>query len=148
MRGRRLFRMSDASAGSHHIHSARTRDGFASEAIVMLDFALQQPGHRLQSDMRVGRNIHGAAFVERKRPKTIQKAPWPYEAMITDRQRARHLQRAQCHTPAGIRFEPGFSRADRGTEFTGYLTAHALTLASCMQAGMLTSGGRIHDSRL
>ncbi|HXW07113.1 MAG TPA: hypothetical protein VD833_17900 [Vicinamibacterales bacterium] len=50
----------------------------------MDDFALQQPRHRLQTDVGMRRHIHGLPGVERQWSEPIEETPGSDEASVLD----------------------------------------------------------------
>ena len=60
----RPLRVRDAASGGHHVHAARPHRRFEAEAVLMQHFAVEKPGHRLNADVRVRRNVHGRAVAE------------------------------------------------------------------------------------
>ena len=111
---RRLLGMRDPATGRHDVYSPRTQHRFVAEAVVVNDFALVEPGDGLQPDVRVRRNIHRLAFVERQWAKAVEEAPRAHEAPVLDRQRARHRQCTKVDVTIRIRVEltPGGAERD------------------------------------
>ena len=87
MVARRLLRVRDTGAGCHHIDAARPQQRLIADAVVVEHLAVEEPGHRLQADMRMRCNVHRFAFGERQRSEAIEKAPGADHAPIFDRQR-------------------------------------------------------------
>ena len=110
---RRLLGMRDPAPRRHDVYSPGTQHRFVAEAVVVNDFALEEPGDGLQPDVRVRRHIHRLAFVERQRAKAVEEAPRAHEAPILDRQRARNRQCAKVDVTSRIGVELTFDSAKR-----------------------------------
>jgi hypothetical protein len=99
--------MRNACAGRHDVHSARPQDGLAAKTVVVQYFAVKQPRHGLQADVRMRRHVHGFAFGKRQWTEAIEKTPWPDETSISDRQRSGNREMSQIQVLVRIGFEFG-----------------------------------------
>jgi hypothetical protein len=85
--GRRSLGVGNGMTGGHHIDTTGAKNGFLPEAVIVHHFSFEQPRHRLQAHVRVGRHVHRHPLSERKRPEPIEKAPRADQAPPLDRQR-------------------------------------------------------------
>src|SRR5687767_11605342 len=70
-----LLGMRDGPARGHDIELAGDDQTLESEAVAMKDLAIEKPGHGLQPDVRMRRNVHRFSFREGQGTVTIEKAP-------------------------------------------------------------------------
>ena len=101
----RAFGVRDRLTRGHHIHATRAQHRFLLQAVVVDDLAVEQPRHRLQSDVRMGSDVHASALTEGGRPKTIEETPRPDQPLALHRQRAHHGKLAETDLPHGKGFQ-------------------------------------------
>ncbi len=111
----RHLRVGDTRPRGHQVELPRLDQLMAAEAVVVQDLPCQQPGHGLQSGVRVGRHEHPARTIGRHRLRAVvvDEAPGADRADGPVRQRAahrhgaraaeRHLAGLQEHGSAGPR---------------------------------------------
>src|SRR5262245_31339164 len=110
----RFFRVRDARSSSHQIQLPRPYHLLVAQAVVVQHFALEQPGHRLQSDVRMRANGHRLVDAEGDRTVVIEEAPRPDQPSRAARQPPAHDQASGEHRlPRRIRFEDGRRRRAR-----------------------------------
>ncbi len=85
---RRLLRVGDSPAGRHQVELTRSDHLLAAEAVPVQHVAGQQPGHRLQPDMRVRRHHHSGDAVDRHRPVMVDEAPGAHAPPQAERQQS------------------------------------------------------------
>ena len=73
----------------------------------MEDFALEQPGHRLQPDVRMRRDVHWFTAFERQRTVAVEKTPRPDEPPLPHGQRAPDVELPEARFVGGMGFESG-----------------------------------------
>jgi hypothetical protein len=73
--GGRFLRVRDAPPGGHQVQLARPDQLAAAEAVPVQHQALEQPGHGLQADVRVGRHLHPRSPADLVRAVVVQEAP-------------------------------------------------------------------------
>ena len=95
IRLRRFFRMRNAMSGCHEVQLSGMHESFVTEAVVMNDLAVQKPGYRLYSDVRMRRHSHCFLRRETERPVSIAKTPWPDHAPLTTRQGSENFERTE-----------------------------------------------------
>jgi hypothetical protein len=77
--------MGDAAPGRHQVQLTGPGHALETQAVVVQDFALEQPGHGLQPDVRMWRHVHRLAGVERQRSVGVEKTPRPDRAVLPQR---------------------------------------------------------------
>jgi hypothetical protein len=100
-------------ARRHDVHPAGPENSLLAKAVVVHHLALEQPRHRLQAHVRMGRHVHGRAPGERQRSESIEKTPRPDHAAAPHRQRARDAKRAESHFVVRVLVEAPLRRAER-----------------------------------
>src|SRR5262245_47482320 len=85
----------------------------------MDDLAIQQPRDRLQSHVRMGRDIQRRADLEGEWPEPIEKAPGSDQPSAFDRQRAENAQVSDPDVTSRVRFELLLWGSDRDALFGG-----------------------------
>ena len=92
----------DAPPGGHQVELTRADQRLRSQAVAMLDRALQQPADGLQAGVRVGPDLHPRPLSQLLRPVVVQEAPGPDHPHLAVGQGPHHLGGlAQRHPPGG-----------------------------------------------
>ena len=89
----------------------------------MRDFALEQPRHRLQADVRMRRHVHRPPGGEAERAEAIEEAPWPDQAMLTNRQGTADGELTQVQCTRRISVEAALVGAERHARLAGHVVA-------------------------
>lgn len=103
VRGRSRLRMRDAAARRHHVHAARSHHRLDAEAVLMEDFAVEEPGNGLDADVRMRRDVHRRAGRKRERPVAVEKAPRADQSSLAHRKRAPDLELSKMRGARGMR---------------------------------------------
>lgn len=114
-----LLRVSNCGAGCHHVDPAGPEERLRAEAVVMDDFALKKPRHRLQPHVRMWGDIHRLALAERQRSEPVEETPRPDETPLLDRQCSRDRQRPQGELPVRISLNACIVGTERHACFGG-----------------------------
>src|SRR5262245_48551289 len=85
--------MRDSITGGHEVELSSAHESFTPKAVVVNDFALQQPGNRLEANVRMWRHVHGGSGSKTMRTVTIEKAPRPNRPPQSPRQSPQDAQR-------------------------------------------------------
>jgi hypothetical protein len=103
--GRRFFGVCNAAAGGHEAEFTGADERLGAEAVVMDDFAFEQPGHGLQADVGMGRHVHRFFVCEGERAVAVEEAPWSDEAACAAREGAADGQSAEGRDLCGKCFQ-------------------------------------------
>ncbi|QTK79420.1 hypothetical protein AT6N2_C1722 [Agrobacterium tumefaciens] len=87
---RRAFRMHDAAPGRHQVDVAGANDKLGAETVAMLDFAVEQIGHRGKPDMRVRLDVERLTRLQDRRPHAVKKDERADKPPLPGRQRPAH----------------------------------------------------------
>jgi len=82
----------DAAPGGHQVELAGPDDLLAAQAVPVQHVARDEPGHRLQPDVRVRRYLHAGHPVDRRRAVVVHEAPRAHAAPLPQRQQAAHVE--------------------------------------------------------
>ena len=85
---RRDLGVGDAVAGGHQVELTGTHDHRGAEAVAVLELPVEEPAHRGQPDVRVGRQQHPAGDRHVVGPVVVDEAPRPHQGPVTVGQRA------------------------------------------------------------
>ena len=96
--GRRLLGVRDASPGRHQVELTRPDQLLGAQAVPVQHVPCQQPGDRLEADVRMRRHVHPGHAVDVHRAVVIDEAPGADAAAQPEGQHATHRHR----TDAGI----------------------------------------------
>ena len=80
----------DAPPGRHDVQLAGVHELAAADAVAVLDVAVQQPGDRLQADVRVRRHVHPHRLRRGVGAEVVDEAPGPDRPDLAVGQRAAH----------------------------------------------------------
>lgn len=89
-----------------------------AEAVVMYDFTMKKPRHRLQSHVRMWRDVHGLAFAERQRPEAVEETPRSDEASLLDGEGSRDRERPQTELTVRVGLNSCIVGAERCARFS------------------------------
>src|SRR5688572_732126 len=115
---RGLLRMGDPAARGHDIDATGARGCLTSEAVIVQYFTFEQPGHGLQSRMRMRGDIHRLVAAERERAESIEKTPWTDHSTVANREYPRHGQVTEADVAVRVRLQRLLRSAECG-EFLG-----------------------------
>ena len=91
----RDLRVLDAGAGRHEIDLPRLDHGVVPGRVAVLDLALVEPAHGLQSGVRMRRRVHDARARRRGGAVRVHEAPGADQRASALRKRAPHHERAR-----------------------------------------------------
>src|SRR5262249_39082206 len=96
--------MRDARPSGHEIELARPNELLTAQTVLVQHLALEQPGHGLQSDVRMRTNSHRLLSTECDRAVVIEEAPRPDQPSRVTRKRPANDQvpgehRLPCRIP-------------------------------------------------
>jgi hypothetical protein len=97
--GRRLLGVRDPVPGGHQVELAGPDHLLAAEAVAVQHVPGDQPGDRLEPDVRVRRDLHPGHAVHRHRAVVIHKAPRAHAAALAQREQPPHLDVAHAREP-------------------------------------------------
>jgi hypothetical protein len=89
---RRFLGVGDAAPRGHQVELAGPDELLAAQAVPVQHGARDEPGHRLQPDMRVRRDLHAGHPVDRRRAVVVDEAPCAHAAPLPQRQEAAHVK--------------------------------------------------------
>ena len=89
---RRLFSVCDPGTRRHDVDAVGPEHRFVAQAVVVNHFAVEEPRHRLQTDVRVRGHVHRLPLAERQGSEAIEKTPRPDHPPIPDRKCPRNRQ--------------------------------------------------------
>ena len=93
--GGRDLRVAHAPAAGHQVELAGADQRLVAGRVTVLDLTGEQPAHRLQAGVRVGRHDHAAGVVDLVGPVVVGEAPRAHERTTTLRQGTAHGHRPQ-----------------------------------------------------
>src|SRR6185437_1434845 len=88
----------------------------------MQDLSLQEPGDRLQPDVRMGRHVHRPLGAEGEGAEAVEEAPWSHHPAVADRDGAGHLEVPERYVAIGVGLEGVMRRPQCDALLGGDLT--------------------------